>query len=115
MSYLSMNSDSFEIFDLSFVFEIVCFDTPFEEHLGYSTNGIFLFPNILQKLNLLYCLVTLTTFVTVIWINLDILFASPVIVCSIDCRGWADLIHQANRKQSPRFCSCGKIDAIKIR
>ena len=55
---------------------------------------VVLFPNALQELQLLECLKTPAAFVPIVVIDLDILFASPMIVGGEDCRGRADLVHE---------------------
>jgi hypothetical protein len=52
--------------------------------MGYSTGTESLFPNPLQKLQLFQRLITAAAFVTVVGIDLDLLFARPVIEGSID-------------------------------
>src|SRR6185295_10969302 len=74
-----------------------------------------LFPYLSHKLNLLNRLITPAAFVTIVGIHLDILFACPMIVRSINCRRWADFIHQAYGEK----CFClgppGEINTIEIR
>src|SRR5687768_5990884 len=56
-------------------------DTPSAVASSYSNSGEWLlFPHALQKFDLLQCLITLTTFMTVVWIDFDIFLASPIIV-----------------------------------
>jgi hypothetical protein len=53
-------------------------------------------PNPFQKLELFYRLKPVPTFVSVVGIDPDLLFAAPVVISSIDGGRWADLVHESH-------------------